>query len=175
MFTPSAIAAGIEVWTWVIADKPVAEVVLITEILAAWFATVRDRKGVFSQCLKLGVDLIIVLETSYVFHSYEDPFYHSIGYSPTDKEEIDRATTHARRLFLPHTLILQMLFSRLQAARYRRSTVIFLMQQLVFRSTDAHKLFRWVTYRNVLDPLLILLQHSPACSRTTLFLPSVWF
>jgi hypothetical protein len=52
VFTPSAIAAGIEVWTWVIAEKPVAEVVLISEILAAWFATVKDRKGVFSQCLK---------------------------------------------------------------------------------------------------------------------------
>jgi phosphatidylinositol 4-kinase len=34
-----------------------------------------------------------------------------------------------------------MLFSRLQAARYRRSTVVFLMQQLVLRSTHAHKLF----------------------------------
>lgn len=54
VFTPSAIAAGIEVWTWVIAEKPVAEVVLISEILAAWFATVKDRKGVFSQCLKSG-------------------------------------------------------------------------------------------------------------------------
>ncbi|KAG8217643.1 hypothetical protein J3R82DRAFT_5796 [Butyriboletus roseoflavus] len=124
VFTPSAIAAGIEVWTWVIAEKPVAEVVLISEILAAWFATVSDRKGVFSQCL-----------------NYDDPFYHPIGYSPTDKEEIDRATSHARRLLLPHTLVLQMLFSRLQAARYRRSTVIFLMQQLVLRSTHAHKLF----------------------------------
>ena len=48
-------AAGIEVWTWVIAEKPVAEVVLISEILAAWFATVRDRKGVFSQSLKSGI------------------------------------------------------------------------------------------------------------------------
>lgn len=55
VFTPSAIAAGIEVWTWVIAEKPGAEVVLISEILAAWFATVRDRKGVFSRCLKSGL------------------------------------------------------------------------------------------------------------------------
>ncbi|KAG6376278.1 hypothetical protein JVT61DRAFT_2256 [Boletus reticuloceps] len=124
VFTPSAIATGIEVWTWVIAEKPATEVTLISEILAAWFATVRDRKGVFSQYL-----------------NYDDPFYHPTGYSPTDKEEIDRATSHARRLFLPHTLILQMLFSRLQAARYRRSTVIFLMQQLVLRSAHAHKLF----------------------------------
>lgn len=148
VFTPSAIAAGIEVWTWVIAEKPVAEVVLISEILAAWFATVRDRKGVFSQSLKSGL-----LTGSYHnschnsrIHSYDDPFYHPIGYSPTDKGEIDRESSNARRLLLPHTLVLQMLFSRLQAARYRRSTVIFLMQQLVLRSTHAHKLFRWVVH-----------------------------
>ncbi|KIJ17012.1 1-phosphatidylinositol 4-kinase, partial [Paxillus involutus ATCC 200175] len=124
VFTPAAIAAGIEVWTWVIAEKPVVEVALMCEVLSAWFGTVRDRKGVFSQTL-----------------NYDDPFYHPIGYSPTDKEEIDRATSHARRLLVPHTLVLQMLFSRLQAARYRRSTVMFLIQRLVLRSAHAHKLF----------------------------------
>ncbi|KIJ69126.1 hypothetical protein HYDPIDRAFT_23983 [Hydnomerulius pinastri MD-312] len=124
VFTPSAIAAGIEVWTWVIAEKPDMEVALMCEVLSAWFGTVKERKGVFSQSL-----------------NYDDPFYHPIGYSPTDKEEIDRATTHARRLLVPHTLILQMLFSRLQAARYRRSTVMFLIQRLVLRSAHAHKLF----------------------------------
>jgi hypothetical protein len=44
---------------------------------------------------------------------------------------------------MPHTLILQMLFSRLQAARYCRSTVMFLIQRLVLRSARAHKLFRY--------------------------------
>jgi len=57
---------------------------------------------------------------------------------------MDRATTHARRLLMPHTLILQMLFSRLQAARYCRSTVMFLIQRLVLRSARAHKFFRYV-------------------------------
>jgi len=44
---------------------------------------------------------------------------------------------------MPHTLILQMLFSRLQAARYCRSAVMFLIQRLVLRSARAHKLFRY--------------------------------
>ncbi|KAF9227759.1 hypothetical protein BS17DRAFT_726240 [Gyrodon lividus] len=124
VFTPAAIAAGIEVWTWVIAERPVVEVALMCEVLSAWFGTVRDRKGVFSHTL-----------------NYDDPFYYPIGYSPTDKEDIDRATSHARRLLVPHTLVLQMLFSRLQAARYRRSTVMFLIQRLVLRSAHAYKLF----------------------------------
>lgn len=59
-----------------------------------------------------------------------------------DKEVIDRATSSANRLLRPHILVLQMLFSRLQAARYRRPTVMFLIQRLVLRSARAHKSFR---------------------------------
>ncbi|KAH7923479.1 hypothetical protein BV22DRAFT_1036261 [Leucogyrophana mollusca] len=124
VFTPAAIAAGIEVWTWVIAEKPDMEVAFMCEMLSAWLGTVKDRKGVFSAS-----------------SNYDDPFYHPIGYSPTDKDEIDRATTHARRLLVPHTLVLQMLFSRLQSARYCRPTVMFLIQRLVLRSALAHKSF----------------------------------
>ncbi|KAG1849308.1 hypothetical protein DFJ58DRAFT_795151 [Suillus subalutaceus] len=124
VFTPSAVAAGIETWTWVIAERPNMEVVIMCEVLTSWFGTVKERKGVFSAS-----------------SNCDDPFYHPINYSPTDKDEIDRATTHARRLLLPHTLVLQMLFSRLQAARYCRSTVMFLIQRLVLRSAQAHKLF----------------------------------
>lgn len=124
VFTPIAIATGIEVWTWVIAEKPSMEVALMSEVLSAWFGTVRERRGVFSQSL-----------------NYQDPFQHPIGYVPTDKEEIDRAATTAQRLLVPHTLILQMLFSRLQSARYRRSSVMFLIQRLVMRSACAHRFF----------------------------------
>ncbi|KAG2100206.1 uncharacterized protein F5147DRAFT_710970 [Suillus discolor] len=124
VFTPSAVAAGIETWTWVIAERPNMEVAIMCEVLTSWFGTVKDRKGVFSASSNCA-----------------DPFYHPISYSPTDKDEIDRATTQARRLLMPHTLVLQMLFSRLQAARYCRSTVMFLIQRLVLRSAQAHKLF----------------------------------
>lgn len=124
VFTPSAIAAGIETWTWVIAERPNIEVAIMCEVLTSWFGTVKEQKGVFSAS-----------------SNCDDPFHHPISYSPTDKDEIDRATTHARRLLMPHTLVLQMLFSRLQAARYCRSTVMFLIQRLVLRSAQAHKLF----------------------------------
>ncbi|KAG1791207.1 26S proteasome subunit RPN7-domain-containing protein [Suillus plorans] len=124
VFTPSVVAAGIETWTWVIAERPNMEVVIMCKVLASWFGTVKEGKGVFSAS-----------------SNCDDPFYHPIGYSPTNKDEIDRATTHAHWLLLPHTLVLQMLFSRLQAARYCRSTVMFLIQRLVLRSARAHKLF----------------------------------
>ncbi|KAJ6502153.1 hypothetical protein C8R45DRAFT_975566 [Mycena sanguinolenta] len=120
--TPSAISAGIEIWTWAIAEKPDIEVALISEVLSAWSDSIRQEKGIFSTSL-----------------NYDDPFYHPIDYSPTDKDIIDRGRVNARRLLTPHALVLQMLFSRLQAARYRRPGVMFLIQHLVLRSARAHK------------------------------------
>ncbi|KAF5380919.1 hypothetical protein D9615_004166 [Tricholomella constricta] len=120
--TPSALAASIEVWTWVISEKPDVEVALMTEVLSAWSDTIRQERGMFS--------------TSF---NYDDPFYHPISYSPTDKEVIDRGTTNARRILTPHALVLQMLLSRLQAARYRRPEMMFLIQHLVLRSARAYR------------------------------------
>ncbi|KAF8891248.1 hypothetical protein BD779DRAFT_1514119 [Infundibulicybe gibba] len=120
--TPAAISAGIDVWTWVIAENPEVEVALMAEIVSAWMDTVRQEKGIFSTSL-----------------NYDDPFYHPINYSPTDKEVIDRGMVNARRLLIPHALAIQMLLSRLQAARYRRPGVMFLIQQLVLRSVKAFK------------------------------------
>lgn len=50
--TPSAIATSIDVWTWVIAEKPDVEVALIAEILSAWTDTIKHEKGIFSTSLK---------------------------------------------------------------------------------------------------------------------------
>ncbi|KAL1668533.1 hypothetical protein GGF50DRAFT_96468 [Schizophyllum commune] len=118
--TPSSIGAGIEVWTWLIASKPNIEVALASEILEAWTDTIKQEKGLFSKTL-----------------NYEDPFFHPVDYAPTDKELIDRASTAARRLTVPHALVLEMLFSRLQAARYRKPEVMFIIQHLVLRTARA--------------------------------------
>ncbi|TRM58568.1 hypothetical protein BD626DRAFT_550606 [Schizophyllum amplum] len=118
--TPSSTAAGIEVWTWLIASKPDIEVALASEILEAWTDTIKQEKGIFSKTL-----------------NYEDPFFHPVDYAPTDKELIDRSSAAARRLTAPHALVLEMLFSRLQAARYRKPEVMFIIQHLVLRTARA--------------------------------------
>ena len=87
-------------------------------------------------CLVVAVALVLTLR------SYDDPFYRPIHYSPTDQEVIDRGMVTARRLLTPHALVLQMLLSRLQAARYRRPGVMFLIQHLVLRSARAHRSLR---------------------------------
>ncbi|KAF8969865.1 hypothetical protein BDZ97DRAFT_1937223 [Flammula alnicola] len=120
--TPAAIASGVDAWSWVIAEKSDIEVALMGEILSAWSDTIRLHQGIFSKSL-----------------NYDDPFYHPISYSPTDKERIDRGLAHARRVLTPHALVMQMLFSRLQAARYRRPGVMFIIQHLVLRSARAFK------------------------------------
>lgn len=71
--------------------------------------------------------------------SYEDPNLQPVQYTPTDKDLIDRNMGHARRLLSPHTLILQMLFSRLQAARYRRPGLMLLILRLVLQSAQSFK------------------------------------
>jgi phosphatidylinositol 4-kinase len=50
--TPSAIATGIEVWTWVIAEKAEVEVALMSEVLSAWSDNIKHEKGIFSITLK---------------------------------------------------------------------------------------------------------------------------
>ncbi|EPS96826.1 hypothetical protein FOMPIDRAFT_1052946 [Fomitopsis schrenkii] len=121
-FTPSAVAAGIQAWSWVIAEKPDYEVALMSEIGSAWVSTIRHERGMFSKAL----------DTT-------DPFLHPVEYNPTDKTIIDHSIASARRLLTPHTLILQLLFSRMQAARYRKPGLMLLLQRLALASARAHK------------------------------------
>ena len=150
VFTPASITTGIEVWTWVISEKPEYEIGVMMEINSAWLATVRFGRGMFSTSQKysdLGfpssldsksADEIVLVD------SYNGPFFHPIQYSPTDKEEIAREMAGAKRLLAPHVLILQMLISRFQAARYRRPGLMLIIQRLVLISARAHRYMRFV-------------------------------
>lgn len=141
VFTPSAIAAGIETWTWVISERPTFEIAMMAEINTAWMTSIRLARGIFSKTLKYV--LISNVDDSWLTtSSYDDPFYHPIDYAPTDKDVIDRATNHARRLLSPHTLVLQMLFSRLHAAKFRKPGLMLLIQRLVLRSARAYRSLR---------------------------------
>jgi len=147
VFTPASIATGIEVWTWVISEKPEYEIGVMMEINSAWLATVRFGRGMFSTSQKYSdLDLLFSLDADEILfvNSYDDPFFHPIKYSPTDKEEIGRGMALAKRLLAPHVLILQMLISRFQAARYRRPGLMLIIQRLVLISARAHRYMRSV-------------------------------
>lgn len=55
VFTPAAIAAGTDVWTWVISEKPEYETRVMMEINSAWLTTVRIERGMFSTSQKYGL------------------------------------------------------------------------------------------------------------------------
>jgi phosphatidylinositol 4-kinase A len=143
VFTPSAIAAGIETWTWVISERPAFEIAMMAEINTAWMTSIRLERGIFSKTLKYA--LLSNPEVTWFIEplsSYDDPFYHPVDYAPTDRDVIGRAINHAIRSLSPHTLVLQMLFSRLQAAKHRKPGLMLLIQRLVLRSARAYRSLR---------------------------------
>jgi hypothetical protein len=72
--------------------------------------------------------------------------------------------TNAKRLLAPHVLVLQMLISRFQAARYRRPGLMLLIQRLVLISARAHRYMRLVSSLHSLVRVLMfssLTAHTP--------------
>ncbi|KAF8334229.1 uncharacterized protein EI90DRAFT_3051526 [Cantharellus anzutake] len=120
--TPASVAAGRDAWTWLVRERPDLEVALMLEFDAAWLSTIELQKGMFSPSLNL-----------------VDTFFHPVEYSPTQRDNIERALHSARRLLVPHTMLLQTLASRLQAVRYRMPSLVHLIIRLVLRSVQAHK------------------------------------
>jgi phosphatidylinositol 4-kinase len=82
----------------------------------------------------------IIFTTS--LFSAQDPFISPIEYSPTGKDAIDHSIQTARRLLLPHTILLQSLSSLFQASRYRHPRVMRILLRLILRSVDAHQSMR---------------------------------
>ncbi len=104
-----------------------------------------------------------------MLNSYKDPFVQLIDYTPTGKDAIDRGLASARRLLSPHTAVLHMLLSRLQAARYRRPNVMFLIQHLVMRSARSHGAFRYYSTASQIILSELTLQSTHALAREPRF------
>lgn len=117
-FTPATISTGIDAWTWLIGERKDMEISLMLEFNTAWASTIKLKKGIFSDRMDVA-----------------DPFKHPVEYNPTDKAEMDTALSDARRMLVPHTILLHMLRSRFQAVRYRNPGLMQLLLRLVLRST----------------------------------------
>lgn len=124
-FTPLAIAAGVDAWTWLLRERPESEVAMLGEISAGWIETIRSRKGLFSNSM-----------------DYRDPFEVVIEYSPTDKKVMDVELAKARRLLRPHLLLIQILSSQFQAVKYRESGIMIALIRLMMRSLINHRWMR---------------------------------
>ena len=52
VFTPTVISASIEIWAWIIRERPDTEVSLIMAINNEWISTIRRGAGLFSDSMK---------------------------------------------------------------------------------------------------------------------------
>ncbi|KJE03847.1 phosphatidylinositol 4-kinase [Cryptococcus gattii NT-10] len=121
-FTPLAIAAGVDAWTWLLRQRPEAEVAIIGAITAGWMQTIIEKKGFFNNSM-----------------NYQDPFERPVEYSPSDKKETDLELAKARRLLRPHTLLVQVLSSQFHAIKYRERAMTISLIRLMMRSLEAHR------------------------------------
>ncbi|KAK6909388.1 hypothetical protein I203_103405 [Kwoniella mangroviensis CBS 8507] len=121
-FTPLAIAAGVDAWTWLLRQRPEAEVAIIGAITGGWLQTIRQRKGLFSTSM-----------------NYQDPFEQPVEYAPSDKKILDLELAKARKLLRPHLLLVQVLSSQFQAIKYRERGIMVCLIRLMMRSLKAHK------------------------------------
>ncbi|KAK8853241.1 hypothetical protein IAR55_003943 [Kwoniella newhampshirensis] len=121
-FTPLAIAAGVDAWTWLLRQRPEAEVAIMSAISAGWLHTVNTRQGLFNTTM-----------------NYRDPFEVPVEYSPSDKKIMDLELAKARRLLRPHALLVQVLSSQFQAIKYRERGVMVSLIRLMMRSLKSHK------------------------------------
>ena len=51
-FTPLAIAAGVDAWTWLLRQRPGSHIAVMGEISAGWVETIRSGKGLFSKSME---------------------------------------------------------------------------------------------------------------------------
>ncbi|OWZ76646.1 phosphatidylinositol 4-kinase [Cryptococcus neoformans Bt85] len=121
-FTPLAIAAGVDAWTWLLRQRPEAEVAIVGAITAGWMQTIIEKKGFFNNSM-----------------NYQDPFERPVEYSPSDKKITDLELAKARRLLRPHTLLVQVLSSQFHAIKYRERAMTISLIRLMMRSLEAHR------------------------------------
>jgi phosphatidylinositol 4-kinase len=124
-FSPLSIAAGVDAWTWLLRQRPEAEIAVMGEISAGWLETIRSSKGLFSTSM-----------------NYRDPFESPVEYAPSDKKVMDLELAKARKLLRPHLLLVQVLSSQFQAIKYREPGIMVSLIRLMMRSLAAHKKMR---------------------------------
>ncbi|KAI7952678.1 hypothetical protein MJO29_008309 [Puccinia striiformis f. sp. tritici] len=119
MFTPLSVSLGLEVWTWLIDVKPEVEIKLITEVMTMWNWTHRRRKGLFSDSL----DSV-------------NPLNQSIQFNATDRDEMHHHVNSIKRMLKPHSILLDFLSSRFQAARYKNRSLVMATMRFLRKSFE---------------------------------------
>jgi hypothetical protein len=146
-FTPLAIAAGVDAWTWLLRQRPAAQVSIIGEISAGWLETIKSKKGLFSNSMESV--LALLADPGLIHNSYTDPFVSPVQYSPSDKKVMDLELAKARRLLRPHLLLIQVLSSQFQAVKYSEPGIMMSIIRLMMRSVSGAAQMRYMSQSSV--------------------------
>ena len=71
IMTPPIMAAAVEAWTWIFRERPSLETNLMMEINSAWSSSIKFRKGMFSESLKLVALVLIPMAFVLTWYDYQ--------------------------------------------------------------------------------------------------------
>ncbi|RCI03729.1 phosphatidylinositol-4- kinase, partial [Rhizopus stolonifer] len=114
IFTVESIEIGVDVWTWILVERPDMEERLMTEISNMWSWAQRHRKGLFSPAL-----------------NSKHPFVVAMTYAPSDKSIIDKNNRAVSHLLTPHTIWVKFLTSRFYTFRHRSKSLVRVLTSLL--------------------------------------------
>ncbi|TIC01454.1 kinase-like protein [Wallemia mellicola] len=120
VFTGDSISTALEVWIWLFHERKDFQTKTIMEICNEWLSTIKARKGLFS-----------------TVNSEIDPFHDGIEYSPSNEEEMNNNATVAKKTFLPHLYVIQLLNGFLTSLESHDPVAIFTISKCLYKSTKS--------------------------------------
>lgn len=52
VFTPASISVGLDIWTWLVDERPDLEMGIMLELAVSWQSTIHGQRGLFSSQIK---------------------------------------------------------------------------------------------------------------------------
>ncbi|KAF2810160.1 phosphatidylinositol 4-kinase-like protein STT4 [Mytilinidion resinicola] len=122
VFTKQSIKLGISLWMSVIKENPRMESRILIAITENWEATVRRKRGMFSEALRL-----------------LDPFYVKQEFAPSDKDATVKRQQQAYNIIAPHFRLLQFLSSHFNATRLGNPDIEKVYHRMLHVTLDSIK------------------------------------
>ncbi|KAF2499808.1 phosphatidylinositol 4-kinase-like protein STT4 [Lophium mytilinum] len=122
VFTKQSIKLGISLWMSVIKENPRMESRILIAITENWEATVRRKRGMFSETLRL-----------------LDPFYVKQEFAPSDKDATVKRQQQAYNIIAPHFRLLQFLSSHFNATRLGNPDIEKVYHRMMHVTLDSMK------------------------------------
>ncbi|KAJ2721683.1 phosphatidylinositol-4- kinase [Coemansia sp. Benny D115] len=105
LFDERLMRAAAHMWTTLIVERPLVEVLLMVELTVAWSWLIQEHRGLFAQRFEP-----------------RNPFAARMSYAPSDKSARARAHATISRALAPHTLLIDFLTQRFDSVKHLPDT-----------------------------------------------------